>query len=90
MDCGLLAGCQLFLWRVSERWTMAMNSVGVVEDRAGITFGVELYVPWDAPEAVVDISSAGVDASILHPFPSERNATVAYMFLVRPHGSPCD
>ena len=28
--------------------------------RAGITFGVELYVPWDAPEAVVDISSAGV------------------------------
>ena len=32
----------------------------VVEDRAGITFGVELYVPLDAPEAVVDISSAGV------------------------------
>ena len=27
---------------------------------AGITFGVELYVPWDAPEAVVDVSSAGV------------------------------
>ena len=27
---------------------------------AGITFGVELYVPWDSPEAVVDISSEGV------------------------------
>ena len=23
-------------------------------------FGVELYVPWDAPESVVDISSEGV------------------------------
>ena len=47
-------GTDCVLRRVSERWTM------VVEDRAGITFGVELYVPWDAPEAVVDISSAGV------------------------------
>ena len=28
-------------------------------ESAGVTFGVELYVPWDAPEAVVDISSAG-------------------------------
>ena len=24
------------------------------------TFGMDLYVPWDAPEAVVDVSSAGV------------------------------
>ena len=39
---------------------MATNGAAVVEDRAGITFGVELYVPWDAPEAIVDISSAGV------------------------------
>ena len=39
---------------------MATNSAAVVEDRAGITFGVELCVPWDAPEAVVHISSAGV------------------------------
>ena len=59
-DCVLLAGFQLFLRRVSEYWTMAMNGAAVVVDRAGITFGVELYVPWDAPEAVVDISSAGV------------------------------
>ena len=39
---------------------MATNGAAVVEDRAGITFGVKLYVPWDAPEAVVDISSVGV------------------------------
>ena len=43
-DCVLLAGFGLSVRRVSEYWT----------------FGVELYVPWDAPEAVVDISSAGV------------------------------
>ena len=59
-DCVLLAGCQLFLQRVSNHWTMATNGAAVVEDRAGITFGVKLYVPWDSPEAVVDISSAGV------------------------------
>ena len=32
----------------------------VVDDQAGIMFGVELYVLWDAPEAVVGVSSAGV------------------------------
>ena len=37
-----------------------MEVAVLVEDRAGITFGVELYVPWDAPEAVVDIHSEGV------------------------------
>ena len=31
-----------------------------VDNRASVTFEVELYVPWDAPEAVVDLSSAGV------------------------------
>ena len=31
-----------------------------VDNSAGKTFGVDLYVPWDAPEAVVDVSSAGV------------------------------
>ena len=39
---------------------MATDGAALVEGRAGITFGVELYVPWDAPEAVVDIHSAGV------------------------------
>ena len=39
---------------------MATEAAALVENRAGITFGVELYVPWDAPEAVVDIHSEGV------------------------------
>ena len=33
---------------------MATDSAAVAGGRAGITFGVELVVPWDAPEAVVD------------------------------------
>ena len=44
---------------VSDCRIMAVNGAALVEERAGITFGVELYVPWDAPEAVVDISSKG-------------------------------
>ena len=59
-DCVLLAGFGLSLRRVSEYWTMATEGAALVENRAGITFGVELYVPWDAPEAVVDIRSEGV------------------------------
>ena len=35
---------------------MAADSAALVEARAGATFVVELYVPWDAPEAVVDVS----------------------------------
>ena len=37
-----------------------MEGAALVEDCVWITFGVELYVPWDAPEAVVDIHSEGV------------------------------
>ena len=39
---------------------MATDGAALVENRAGITFGVELYIPWDAPEAVVHIQSEGV------------------------------
>ena len=39
---------------------MDANGFSVVDNRAGITFGVALYVPWDAPEALVDVSSARV------------------------------
>ena len=38
---------------------MDADGFSVVDNRAGVTFGVELYVPWDAPEVVVDISSVG-------------------------------
>ena len=59
-DCVLLAGFDLSFRRVSEHWPMATEGAALVENRAGITFGVELYIPWDAPEAVVDIHSDGV------------------------------
>ena len=36
---------------------MATDGAAMVDARAGITFGVELYVPWDAPEAVVNQQS---------------------------------
>ena len=39
---------------------MATDSAAAAEGRAGITSGVELVVPWDAPEAVVDLHSDGV------------------------------
>ena len=39
---------------------MVTDGAAVLDGRAGITFGVELYVPWDAPEAVVNLQSEGV------------------------------
>ena len=57
-DFVLLAGFVLSVRRVNDFGNMAAD--GAAEVRAGITFGVELYVPWDAPEVVVDVSSEGV------------------------------
>ena len=37
-----------------------MEGVALIEDRVGVTFDVELCVPWDAPQAVVDVNSADV------------------------------
>ena len=37
-----------------------MNCAALVDDQSGVTFDVELCIPWDAPEAVVDINSAEV------------------------------
>ena len=59
-DFVLLAGFVLYVRRVNDFGNMAADGAALAEVRAGITFGVELYVPWDAPEAVVDVSSAGV------------------------------
>ena len=38
-----------------------MDAAGfsIVDNRAGVTFGVELYVPWDAPEMATDLSGKG-------------------------------
>ena len=45
MDWVLPAGYQVLLQRIAERWTMEANGFLVVDNRAGITFAVELYVP---------------------------------------------
>ena len=54
-DSVLLAGLVLSVRRVNNVVNMAADDAALVEARAGVTFGVELYVPWDAPEAVVDV-----------------------------------
>ena len=59
-DFVLLAGLVLSVRRVNDFGNMAADGAALAEVRAGITFGVELYVPWDVPEAVVDVSSEGV------------------------------
>ena len=58
-DFVLLAGFVLYIRWVGDCRNMAADGVALAQVRAGITFGVEVYVPWDAPEAVVDISSEG-------------------------------
>ena len=59
-DFVLLAGFVLSVRRVNDFGNMATDGAVLAEVRAGITVGVELYVSWDAPEVVVDISSEGV------------------------------
>ena len=56
--CFSLAGRDLFFRRVVLSSMMATDGVAATEGRPGITFDVELVVPWDAPEAVVDLSAA--------------------------------
>ena len=34
-----------------------MDGAALAHDRSGVTFTAELCVPWDAPEAVIDIDS---------------------------------
>ena len=59
-DSVLLAGFVLSVRRVNDVVNIAADGAALVEARAGVTFGVELYVPWDAPEVVEDVSSEGV------------------------------
>ena len=58
-DWVLQAGFQVMLQVIAEYCSMDAVS-SVVDNCPGNTFGMDLYVPWDAPEAVVDVSSAGV------------------------------
>ena len=40
---------------------VAMDAAGfsIVDNRAGVTLGVELYMPWNAPEMATDLSARG-------------------------------
>ena len=58
-DWVLPAGYQVFLPEYAECGTMDADGFSIVDNRAGVTFGVELYMPWDAPEMAVDLSSTG-------------------------------
>ena len=46
-----------------------MDGAALVDDRSGVTFRAELCIPWDAPEAVIDIDSA--DLVSLGSFPDK-------------------
>ena len=46
-----------------------MDGAALADDRSGITFTADLCVPWDAPEAVVDMNST--DLVSLGPFPDK-------------------
>ena len=59
-DCIWVAGRGLFFPEVNVTLVMATDSAAAAGGRAGNTFGVELVLPWDAPEAVVDLHSDGV------------------------------
>ena len=37
---------------------MDADEFSIVDNRVGVTFGVELYIPWDTPEMAVDLESA--------------------------------
>ena len=58
-DWVLPAGYQVLLPEYVECGTIDADGFSIVDYRAGVTFGVELYVPWDAPEMAVDLSSTG-------------------------------
>ena len=46
-----------------------MDGAALVDNRSGVTFTAELCIPWDAPEAVIDIDSA--DLVSLGSFPDK-------------------
>ena len=46
-----------------------MDGAALADDRSGVTFTAELGMPWDAPEAVIDINSA--DLVSLGSFPDK-------------------
>ena len=58
-DWILPARYQVLLLKHAAGGTMDADGFSIVDNCAGVTFGVELYVPWDAPEMAIDLSSSG-------------------------------
>ena len=58
-DWILPARYQVLLLKHAADGTMDADGFSIVDNRAGVTFGVELYVPWDAPEMAIDLTSSG-------------------------------
>ena len=46
--------------RIYSRTEMAMGSDSPADGKSGVDFKVELQVPWNAPEAYVNLDSDGV------------------------------
>ena len=61
-DWILPARYQVLLIRHTAGGTMDADGFSIVDNRAGVTFGVELYVPWYAPEMAIDIEWYGATA----------------------------
>ena len=54
--------CQVFriVLRIYSWTEVAMGSVSPADDRSGVDFNFELQVPWNTPEAYVNLDSYGV------------------------------
>ena len=50
---------QVLLLKHTVGGTMDADGFSIVDNHAGVTFGVEVYVPWDAPEMEIDLTSNG-------------------------------
>ena len=71
-----------------------MDGVALVDDRSGVTFSAELCIPWDAPEAVVDIDSSELVSLGSFPdkvglFGRRKDAAVSRILLGRDSRSVC-
>ena len=50
---------QVLLLKHAAGGTMDADGFSIVDNRAGVTFGIELNVPWDAPEMAIELTSSG-------------------------------
>ena len=51
---------QVLLLKHAAGRTMDADGFSIMDNRAGVTFGIELYVPWDVPDMAIDLTSGGM------------------------------